>query len=128
MIQRAEIGVDQLTHPRARVSQWATVLVPPLAALGQETTNYILVAPSCLAGTELWLHLVSLAAFLVSISMVPIALGWWRRTGWRWPGESGGPPARTRLLGVLGAWSGIIFGLVIIAQWLAVVFLTPCLP
>ena len=126
MIQRAATA-DDWSRPRGRQAQVLLLIVPPLAMLANLEASYVLVPEACDTGSKLVLHLVHAGMLLVTVVTAVLARRWWRRTGWRWPDEGGGALARTRFLGVVGLWSSVLFGLVILSQWFAVVMWPPCL-
>ena len=101
-------------------------LLPPLAALGDLQVAYMLVTPSCEAGTSLPLHAVH--AVMFSLALIGGLCGWvaWRRVGTDGPHSDAGRVARTRFLAIVGMLSTILFTLVIIAQWIADFVLSPC--
>ena len=103
---------------------WAGVLVGPLAALIQLQVNYALVLWSCSHRSNWPLHLVSVLALLATIVAGFMAYRIWQRLS---ADEDGlGPPARTRLMTLVGILISILSSLVIIAQWLAVFIYDPC--
>ena len=118
---------DDLTRPRSRQAQVLLLILPPLAMLANLQASYILVPEACDTRSKLVLHLVHAAMLLVTVATAVMAVRWWRRTGWRWPDEDGGAVARTRFLGIVGLGNSLLFALIILAQWFAVVMWPPCL-
>jgi hypothetical protein len=105
---------------------WFAVLAGPLAwALGLNL-EYSLVLLACARGTMLPLHLVSIGTLL--LAGAGGAVGWreWQRAGAGRP-EGGGTLDRSRFMAALGILSGAYFALVIVAQWIANLFLNPCM-
>ena len=104
----------------------AAVFLGPLAALGDLQIAYMLVAPSCEAGTTLPLHLVHLAMLAVAVGGG--ASGWiaLRAVGAGRPHGDAGRHARTRFLAVLGMLLSALFAFVVVAQWLGDFVLSPC--
>lgn len=103
-----------------------SILLPALIWATQMEANYALVRRACSAQRSLSLHLVTLAALLLTVSSLGIAWNSWRRSGKRWPNEFADTAARIRFLAVLGLLTGSIFFLVILAQGIATVFFHPC--
>ncbi len=103
---------------------WAGVLVGPMAALMQLEVNYALVLWACSHHSTWPLHLVSVLALLLTIvaGLLPFRL--WQRLSVAEDAE--GPPARARLMALVGILISIVMSLVIIAQWLAVFINDPC--
>ena len=83
---------------------------------------------TCAATSRVLLHAEIALLVLVSVSAGVVAHREWRRHGGG--GESddaGGPAARARFLGVMGMGSSALFTLILLGQWLANAYLTPCL-
>lgn len=107
--------------------QWAGVLVPPLAMLTNLSLGFALVPWSCGAKSRVLLHAEIALLVIISVAAGFVAHREWRRHGGGGEAdESGGPAARSRLLGVFGMASSALFTLILLAQWLANAFLTPC--
>jgi hypothetical protein len=106
---------------------WLGVLVPPLAALANQEVTYAMVSWSCVERVHGTLHLVPLVALVIALAAGALGFREWRRLGSEWPSEGAGVVPRSRMLAVLGAASGAFFALLIIAQWLAAVFIEPCM-
>lgn len=124
-----ELEIDSNTGiPDARhiVAQVAGVLVPPLATLAGMEVSYGLVGPSCTSGNTLALHLTRLVTLLVVLGAGLVAWREWRAVGVEHPGDGGGPGTRARFLSWVGVFAAGLFSLVVIAQWLAGFFLSPC--
>jgi hypothetical protein len=109
-------------------AQWYGVLAPPLAMLTNVNLGYALVVWSCAAGTRTLLYIELAVLVLIALSGGFVAHREWRQHGGGGASDdSGGPGARTRFLGVLGMGSSALFTLILIWQWIANAFLTPCL-
>lgn len=107
--------------------QWTGVLLPPLAMLTNLSIGFALVPWSCSAKSRLLLHSEIAVLVLLSVASGIVAHHEWRRHGGGGEAdEAGGPAARSRLLGVMGMGSSALFTLILLAQWLANAFLTPC--
>lgn len=114
-------------EPRGVMALGFAILGGPIAWSIALTAGYPLVAVSCDAETTLPLHLLLAVMLLVSIASGVVALREWRRAGRGWSNEGGGTLARSRFAAVLGLLSSGLFALVIVAQWLAVLLLDPCM-
>jgi hypothetical protein len=105
----ARTGVPDRKAIGARI--WGLIL-PPLGFLLTLTLGYI-ASPACRPGERMWLgaiHAMGLAS-----SLAGGALAWLSRE--RQARDQSPPSDRTDLLTVLGLFSGGLFALVAIAQW-----------
>jgi hypothetical protein len=73
------------------------------------------------------LHLLSLATLALAVAGGVVAWREWRRAGREWPGEGPGTLPRSRFIAVLGLLGAPLFALTIVAQWVANLFLNPCM-
>jgi hypothetical protein len=105
---------------------WAGVLVGPLASLTALELGYVLVERACASGQMLPVHLAFLGCFLATAATGWLSWREWQRWGSRLSSEAGGREGRSRFLATLGLIGAPLFGLVIVAQWSAVLFLHPC--
>lgn len=105
--------------------QWAGFLIPPLAFLLHLQLQYILVPFAC-DGSMLMLHLSTLGMLLVAGGGGWLAWREWERVGRAWPGKGADVPARSRFMAAMGVVNGAFFAMVILAQWLPILFLSPC--
>jgi hypothetical protein len=104
---------------------WAGLLAGPVAWAVQLQAVYALAAWACDGGPAWPLHLASLACLLAAGGGAALSWRDWKAVG-GWPGASeAAAVGRTRLLTVLGMMTGVLFALVILAQWIAVIVL-PC--
>ncbi len=126
---RAEVrGEAPPTGARGGGAQWFGVLVPALAMLTNLSLGFALVAWSGAAGTRILLHAEIAVLVLISASAGVVAHREWRRHGGGGEADdSGGPAARARFMGVMGMGSSALFTTILLAQWLAYAYLTPCL-
>jgi hypothetical protein len=115
------------TEPRGVLGLWYGLLGGPVAWLLGLQADYSLVRLACAKGTMLPLHLVSLATLLIALGAAAVAWRDWQRAGPEWPGEGGGVLDRSRFMAAIGLGAGALFSLVILAQWLAKLFLDPCI-
>ena len=98
------------------------VLLPPILALAHLTLAYALVELAC-AQERVWL-LHSVALLFVAAALLA--------TRWAWRGTrlganaADGSVSRARFFSWVGSYTGILFSAVIVAQWLTVWVLSPC--
>ena len=108
------------------LSLWFAVLAGPVAWMIGLNADYSLVRVACATGTMLPLHLVTLVTLLLAAAGGVVGWRGWRRGGGEWPGEGGTVLERSRFMSALGLMASALFALAIVAQWLAKLFLDPC--
>lgn len=104
---------------------WLGLLGGPLAWLGQLALSYPLVPLSCATEWGAIFHLVSLVAALAAVAAGTVAWQTWqqaRAEGAATNAEAG----RQRFMALVGVLSSGLFLATIVAQWLPVLFLSPC--
>jgi hypothetical protein len=73
------------------------------------------------------LHIISALCLIASVVGGLLAMALWLRAGAVWPSERGDDlTARARLLSAEAMLTSLLFSLVIIAQWLSVLYYSPC--
>jgi hypothetical protein len=123
------MGVDSRTSvPDAGAIRalWTGVLLPPIAFLINLEVAYALVPKACASRNTLVLHLVHLVCFGMVLLAGITAWRCWTATGAEWPGEGGGPLARSRFLAGIGVLMSGFVALVILADWIPSFMLDPC--
>jgi len=115
---------ETLRRPAAIGRLWLGVLAGPVVALLQQELGYALVPLACAGGRELPLHLSHGLALLLIVGGGLLSLGDWRRAGG--PDDAGGPAGRTRFMAAIGLLSAVIFGLAVVAHWIAVIAFGVC--
>ncbi len=119
-----------LFQERHSVALWTGMFAGPVVWMVQFLTLYVLVPQVCGGGLEFFLlHVPTLIG--LPAALLGTALAWrnWQKGGRVSPAEQDPPEiTRTRFLAMLGLMTGSLFSLLIVAQWLAVLFLPPCPP
>jgi nicotinamide riboside transporter PnuC len=118
---------EHLRTGRGIAVLWFAVLAGPLAWMLGLNAQYSLVRVACARDNMLYLHAVSILTLLLAASGGWVAWREWRRTGRAWPDEQGGTMARSRFMVALGLLGSALFTLAILAQWVASLFLNPCM-
>lgn len=106
---------------------WFPILIPPLAALVQQSTSYALVAMECAEQRRLPVHAVAVVALLVALAGIVVAWRDWRAAGVAVPQDAGDQRSRARFLAIMGVSISALMALVMIAMWLTAVFILPCM-
>jgi hypothetical protein len=114
---------------RRDLSLWAGMLAAPIAWFVQLSIVYALTPHACAAKGRFLLHLASLVCLAVAGFGLRTAWGNWEviRRG----SAADGPRAssgRARFQSLGGLLSGGLFLLIIVAEWLAISVLSPCVP
>jgi cytochrome c biogenesis factor len=105
---------------------WVGLLLSPIAFLIALEAAYALVPTACSSHNELPVHLVYIACLLLALFGGLTAGRWWKLQGATWPGEEGGPVARSRFMAGIGVFLSVMFALVIVAMWIPSFLLDPC--
>jgi hypothetical protein len=111
---------------RGILSLWFGVLAGPVAALVCLEVAYMAVPWACRTHAVLPLHLVPLLTGLLALAAGLVARRDWRATERGWPDDSEGVLSRSRFMAALGVGLSAFSLLVIIGQWMAILFLDPC--
>ena len=107
---------------------WFAVLAGPIAWTLGLNADYALVRIACTEQTMLPLHLVTLVTLPLAAAGGVVAWRAWGRAGFRWPHvKPGDELTRTRFMMALGLLGSAFFSLVIVVQWMAKLFLNPCM-
>jgi nicotinamide riboside transporter PnuC len=118
---------ERLREPRGIAALWFALMAGPVAWFLGLIVQYSLVRVECAKGGTVVLHLVTFATLALSLAGAAVAWREWKRTGRRWPGEEGGALGRSRFMVALGLLGCGLFSLTIVAQWVAGLFLNPCM-
>jgi hypothetical protein len=108
------------------LSLWVGILLPPVAWGVQLQTIYLTSEYGCLTADFVWNHVASVAALLLALAGGVLAFRLWRASGGGSEVEDGTPLSRARFMSILGIFSGVLFSLVIFAQWLPTLMGVPC--
>jgi hypothetical protein len=112
--------------PVSDLAQWVSVIGGPLAVLVNLEVSYAMADWACMSGNDWSLHVVHLVALALAIGSAWLGRSLWRRIGSEWPDPGAGSVSRSRFLAAMGALGGLLFPLVILAQWIFVIVLGPC--
>lgn len=124
-----ETGDREFKSARVLLAQWAGLLAGPLAWLLQLQTGYTLIPWACAHDAHaISLHVVTIAALLLTAAGGFVAWRGWQRAGREQPGGEGRAAARSRFMSILGLLTSAMFFLVILVQGSASFILHPCQP
>ena len=116
-----------INQPRHIAVQWFAALGGAFAWALAFGLHYGLVEVACGIGSSVPLHVATLLCVALAIAALVVSYRLWHLFGRSLPGEAGGPLPRSRLLTVVGLLANTFFTIVISAQWLAILFLHPCM-
>lgn len=118
---------QRLRSERSRLRLWLGLLVPGAVFLLALSAEYALVPEACARNDTTLLHVIALVSLIVALAGGGLAWREWSALGRGWPGEEPGPVARSRFMAVLGMMTSAMFSLVIVAQWMPMLILNPCI-
>ena len=115
-----------VTRTRVESALWLGILGPPMLLLLNQQLNYMLVPWTCRHEAPWVLHVVSLVLIAATAVVGLVAFRLWRDAGGSWESQGEGPLPRSRFLALLGVASSAFSALIIFAQWLPILYITPC--
>jgi hypothetical protein len=109
---------------------WAGFVLGPVAWALHLQLVYAASQQACEGNLEVTsLHVMSALCLAAAIVGVLLTIWLWRHERFTAPSQFDGEyVARRRFMSVEGLMTGTLFSLVIIAQWIAVFYLSPCPP
>ncbi len=119
------VPTERLRQPGEILRLWIGFLAGPLVTLAEQAVQYLLVPGACAGGHELPLHATALVAVLLIGGSGLLAAREFRRAG-AVADEAGGARARSRFMAAVGMLTSVVFGLGVVAHWLAVIILGAC--
>lgn len=121
-------AVAHFEQTRGKLALWCGVLAAPIAWGVQLQLNYSLLRFACWYHWLLYLHHVTTLLLLgVAVWGTWLAHREWKRIGAGEPDDAEDPvPGRSRFMAVLGLLTGVLFCLLIVAQWIPALFFDPC--
>lgn len=115
----------ELTPPRTAM-QFAGLLLAPATFFAHLQGGYVLVPRACRYHADVWIHVLGIASVALAALGTFIAWRVWSDTGRDRTTETGGPLPRARFLGVSGLGVSALITLILLAQWIAAFWISPC--
>jgi hypothetical protein len=106
--------------------QWVGLFLAPATFFAHLQIGYVLVPWSCTRHNDVWLHVVNLLAVLLAIAGAWVAWRVHARAESAASNDGPGAVPRTRFLGVVGLGSSGMFVLLLAAQAVEAISLSPC--
>jgi hypothetical protein len=118
--------VELYAERRGIASILTGIFLAPAAFAVNFQLNYMMVSFACESGWWLVLHISPPIALMVALYGFLTARRVWREAGDGWPDEKDGVLPRTRFLGIFGMiFSGVSMA-AIVAQWIPIWLMSPC--
>ena len=106
--------------------QLASFAGGPAAVLVSMQAKYALVPWACSHGSTVLLHAIAFGGLALAGASALTALREWRSAGGAWPDDEGGARGRSRFMGMLALLLSGASLVVILAQWIPELLLSPC--
>jgi len=112
---------------RSLLALWLGFLLPPAMALLNVVFGFALSHIACETGSKLGVHIFVLVSLVIALIGGLLAWREWNASGEDTPGEIRGAFGSRRLLSFVGLLGFALSAFVILAQWLPVFILDPCM-
>ena len=107
---------------------WYGFLGAPAVWFIQLCFIYLAVPIACVTENSVPLHVLDLSALALTLLAGWVAYSIWRRAGGGSETEPATLESRSRFMALIGMMASGLFSLVLIAQWLGILVLGPCIP
>ena len=111
---------------RAPALQWVGFFLSPAVFFVHLVLGYNLVPWACTKEQDIWVHVVGVAAVILSAFGTFAAWTTWMRAGREEPGEGPGSLPRTRFVGATALGMNAVITLILLMQWVAAFFIGTC--
>lgn len=108
------------------VSLWVPIILAPALALLDQQVGLAMMAKACAHGWYYSLHAPAIIGLLVELWFASIVWSDWKRLHREAPSDRGGVLGRSRFMVVLGASAVVVALATVLAMWIPVFYLTPC--
>ena len=123
---RTDFGGHKAAERPSLAAQWTGLLLAPAGFFAHLQGAYVLVPRACRYHADVWLHVVGIASVVLAAIGTWVAWHVWTTTGRHASTEPGNQPSRARFLGISGVGMGGLLTLLLLAQWVAAFFISPC--
>jgi hypothetical protein len=115
-----------MTARQVGKAEWIGLFLAPAVFFAHLQVAYVLVPWSCVTGNHLWLDVNDALSVLVAATGALIARRVWLHEDAGGPSTAAGAVSRSRFLGILGTVASAMFVLLLVTQWSASWFISPC--
>lgn len=124
----ARAAQERRPPPRRTAALWFGVMGGPLAAFVNQQLSYALVTWACQRPEAAFPRLTAriLPALLLALALLSAAVAWRSRRSDPPSADAPQSAGRPDFMALLGVGLGVVFSLVIIAEWLAAAVLRTC--
>lgn len=121
----------ELPDAPGTLALWFGLIGGPAIVLVMQQLLYAATPWGCVQRTKLWLYAIPVVGLAAALAAALVAWSAWRRarTGVRledWDPEEGDPWARIRFMAALGIIASLFSAMAVVAMWLPVFYLNPC--
>jgi hypothetical protein len=120
------VKTDEPAPPAKALNLWIGMLLPPIVWAAQLQTLWLTSEYGCFTSSFKWNHLVSIISLVLSAFGTWLAFSEYKRWGADQEDDSSDPRSRRRFMAMLGILTGLLFTIVIFAQWLPTLLGVPC--
>ena len=124
-LERAAHG-RELRETPSLAAQWVGMLLAPAVFFTHLQGAYVLVPRACRYHADVWLHVIGVASVVLAAIGAFVAWRVWSDAGRQQSTEPGGPLPRARFLGLVGLGVSSLITLLLLAQWVAAFWISPC--
>jgi hypothetical protein len=111
---------------RAPLLQWIGLFLAPAVFFIHLQLAYVLIPWVCATGLRTWIHVAAVTAVLLAVAGAWAAWRVHARAEGTAADDDAGAVPRTRFLAVVGLCDSVVFVLLLVAQLIAGVVVTPC--
>ena len=117
---------QEFSEAKGEVMLWLGFLLAPVVWSINLETVYLLSEYGCATTRFDPIHIVSIVSLVLAAAGGLISYRNWQAAGARWKSTETGSLSRSRFLAILGMLNGVLFTLLIFAQWLPTLTGVPC--
>jgi hypothetical protein len=117
---------EEMARTSHSLALWYGMLAGPAAGMLMVWINYAAVDRACVSGNRIWLHLLSLLFFLITLLALMVSWRYRNRVG-DYPLTEGGVMPRSSFMAIVGLFTASLGLLAIVMQWIPIFFIGSCI-